>query len=65
MLILGERHLRIVLAHYEAHYNGSRPHGSRQHRPTGPDRPIADLSQKRIKRRFVLGGLMDEYERAA
>ena len=27
--------------------------------------PVADLSQKRIKRRPVLGGLISEYERAA
>src|SRR5690242_12138383 len=26
MLIFGERHLRMVLAEYEAHYNGRRPH---------------------------------------
>jgi putative transposase len=30
MLIFGEHHLRRVLAQYEAHYNGRRPHRSRQ-----------------------------------
>jgi putative transposase len=30
-----------------------------------PGHPIADLAQKRIKRRPVLGGLLNEYERAA
>ena len=65
MLISGERHLRLVLAEYEAHYNGRRPHRSRQLRPPRPDRPVADLSQKRIKRRPVLGGLLSEYQRAA
>ena len=65
MLISGERHLRLVLAAYEAHYNGRRPHRSRQLRPPRPDRAVADLSQKRIKRRPVLGGLINEYERAA
>ena len=64
MLIFGERHLRLVLAEYEAHYNGRRPHRSRQLRPPRPDHPVADLSQKRIKRRPVLGGLINEYERA-
>jgi Integrase core domain len=49
MLIFGERHLRLVLAEYEAHYNGRRPHRSRQLRPPRPDHPVADLSQKRIK----------------
>jgi putative transposase len=65
MLILGQRHLRTILAQYEAHYNGRRPHRSRQLRPPRPDHPVADLSQERIKRRPVLGGLLNEYERAA
>jgi putative transposase len=65
MLILSERHLRTVLAEYEAHYNRRRPHRSRQLRPPRPDHPAADLSQQRIKRRLVLGGLTNEYERAA
>ena len=50
MLIFGERHLRTILAQYEAHYNGRRPHRSRQLRRR-PDHPVADLSQKRIQRR--------------
>ena len=65
MLIFGRRHLRAILAQYEAHYNGRRPHRSRQLRPPRPDHPVADLSQERIKRRPVLGGLISEYERAA
>jgi len=65
MLISGERHLRLVLAQYEAHYNGRRPHRSRQLRPPRPDHPVADLSQERIQRRPVLGGLINEYGRAA
>jgi putative transposase len=65
MLISGERHLRTLLAQYESHYNGRRPHRSRQLRPPRPDHPVADLSQERIKRRPVLGGLINEYERAA
>jgi transposase InsO family protein len=65
MLIFGQRHLRTILAQYEAHYNGRRPHRSRQLRPPWPDHPVADLSKKRIQRRPVLGGLINEYERAA
>jgi len=65
MLIFGERHLRTILAGYEAHYNGRRPHRSRQLRPPQPDHPVADLSKERIKRRPVLGGLISEYERVA
>jgi putative transposase len=65
MLIFGERRLRAILAQYEAHYNGRRPHRSRQLHPPQPDHPPANLSQERIKRRAVLGGLTNEYERAA
>src|SRR5215470_4469622 len=65
MLIFGERHLRLVLAGYAARYNGRRPHRSRELRPPLPDHPVADLSQERIKRRPVLGGLLNEYERTA
>jgi transposase InsO family protein len=65
MLIFSERHLRLVLAEYAAHYNGRRPHRSRELRPPRPDHPAADLSRERIKRRPVLGGLFNEYERAA
>ena len=32
--------------------------------PPRPDHPVADLSQERIQRRPVLGGLLNEYERA-
>src|SRR6266571_3988955 len=63
ILIFGERHLRSVLAEYARHYNGRRPHRSRGLRPPRPDHPAADLSQQRIKRRAILGGLLSEYER--
>ena len=65
MLIFGERHLRVVMTEYEAHYNGRRPHRSRELRPPRPDHPVADLCRERIKRRPVLGGLLNEYERTA
>ena len=65
VLIFGERHLRTILARYEGHYNGRRPHRGRQLRPPRADHPVADLFRKRIQRRPVLGGLINEYERAA
>jgi len=65
MLIFGQRHLRTILDQYAAHYNGRRPHRSRQLRPPRPGHPVADLSQARIHRRPVLGGLISKYERAA
>jgi putative transposase len=65
MLIFGERHLRSILAQYARHYNGRRPHRSRQLQPPRPDHPPADLFQKRIKRQPILGGLINEYKRVA
>jgi len=65
MLIFSKRHLRSVLAEYAQYYNGRRPHRSRQLRPPRPDHPPADLSHERIQRQPVLGGLINEYQRAA
>ena len=65
MLIVGERHLRTVLEEYARHYNGRRPHRAFGLCPPRPDHPVANLSLERIKRRPVLGGLINEYERAA
>jgi len=65
MLIFGERHLRSVLEEYAGHDNGRRPHRALGLRPPRPDHPAADLSLERIKRRPVLGGLINEYERVA
>ena len=65
MLIFGERHLRLILTEYARHYNGRRPHRGRELRPPRPDYPVADLSKKRIKPRSILGGLLNEYQRAA
>jgi hypothetical protein len=64
VLIFGKRHLRAILAAYEAHYSGHRPRGSRQLHPPRPDHSAADLSREPIKRRPVLGGLINECERA-
>ena len=62
MLIFGERHLRSALAEYARHYNRRRPHRSRPLHPPRPDHPAAGLSQERIRRRPVLGGLLNEYQ---
>ena len=65
ILIFSERHLRSVMAEYTRHYNGRRPHRALQLQPPRPDHLVADLSQERVKRRPVLGGLLNEYERTA
>jgi putative transposase len=70
VLILGEAHLRTVLAEYQVHYNTARPHqGIAQRVPDGEHDgghlTVADLDRERIHRRPVLGGLINEYSRAA
>ena len=69
MLIAGPRHLRAVLDEYVVHYNEHRPHRARNLRPPGAAEiaPVAitDLATAQIRRRRVLGGLINEYERAA
>ena len=65
MLIFGERHLRRVLAVYAAYYNGRRPHRALQLRPPRPTSPVPEPVHGRIRRRPILGGLINEYETAA
>ena len=65
MLIFGERHLRSVLARYAVHYNRKRPHRSVELRPPRPDATVPELIRGRIRRRRILGGLINEYEAAA
>ena len=65
MLIYSERHLLSVLDNYVAHYNRHRPHQSRQQRPPDHD-DQADLPlDLPVHRRKVLGGVINEYYRAA
>ena len=69
-LILGEAHLRAVLTEYQTHYNTARPHqGIAQHVPDAdrdtPRATVTDLDTARIRRRPVLGGLINEYTHAA
>ncbi len=65
MLIFGERHLRRVLAQYSVHYNTRRPHRALQLRPPRPQPFVADFRHRQIRRRPVLGGLINDYEPAA
>jgi putative transposase len=66
MLVISERHLRLVLSEYADHYNSHRPHrtllqnppASRTHRP-------AEATGMRIVRRDRLGSLIHEYAQVA
>ena len=70
VLILGEGHLRTILAEYQVHYNTARPHqGIAQRVPDGEHDgdhiTVTDLDRERIYRKPVLGGLINEYTHAA
>ena len=65
MLIYGESHLRIVLRDYAGHYNDHRPHQSRQQRPPDHDEPVVVPFDTPVQRRKVLGGVINQYHRAA
>jgi putative transposase len=68
-LIMNRAHLRAVLAEYQEHYNTARPHQG-----IGQRVPDADLAPRitatdpgicQIRRKPILSGLINEYERAA
>jgi len=65
MLIYDERHLQSVLSEYAAHYNRHRPHQSRQQRPPDQDNQAGVPLDLPVQRRKVLGGVINEYFRAA
>ncbi|MGP3925191.1 integrase core domain-containing protein [Streptomyces sp. 8N616] len=69
MLIMGERHLRAVLDTYTNHYIGHRPHQSLQQRAPGALETRKSASvfplEGQIRRVRLLGGLINEYHRAA
>jgi putative transposase len=69
VLIVNQVHLRAVLADYQEHYNTARPHqGIGQRVPEGDPTcrvTAADSGACQIRRKPVLSGLINEYERAA
>ena len=65
MLIFSEGHLDRVLVTYAAHYNTQRPHRALQLRPPSPEAPVPEPVHGRIRRRPILGGLINHYEPAA
>jgi putative transposase len=70
VLILGDQHLRAVLAEYQEHYSTARPHQGIGQRVPDAELPAprvitADFGTCQIRRKPVLSGLINEYERAA
>ncbi len=65
MLIAGERHLKMMLASYTAHYNEHRPHRSLGQRPPAPRSHVSHVTAAKVRRRPILDGLINEYAQAA
>jgi transposase InsO family protein len=65
ILIYNERHATTILSEYARHYNSHRPHQALdQHAPNDEHRPAA-IPLGLIRRHRVLGGVINEYHRAA
>jgi transposase InsO family protein len=67
ILVLGRRHVDRILRAYVDHYNRARPHrgldlSTPEPRPAGSE---ANTGGKRVVRRSILGGLINEYDVAA
>jgi putative transposase len=65
MLIYDERHLRSVLGEYAGHYNGHRPHQSRQQCPPDQETQTTAPLNLPVRRRKILAGVISEYYQAA
>jgi transposase InsO family protein len=65
LLIINEHHLTSVLNRYVSHYNHRRARRARGHTPPRPDYALTEPGSGTVRRRRVLGGLINGYEPAA
>ncbi|MEV0326931.1 integrase core domain-containing protein [Micromonospora echinospora] len=65
VLIYGQRHVRVVLTEYVRHFNHHRPHQVREQVPPNREPGIVMPIDGVVRRRRRLGGVINEYHRAA
>ncbi|OHV40364.1 MULTISPECIES: integrase core domain-containing protein [Pseudofrankia] len=65
IILYGERHAAAVLDEYTRHFDDHRPHQGRDQRPPNHDPAAVTPLDGPIRRRKILGSVINEYHRAA